>query len=315
MLFNNKEIKGIVLISILLLIFIGIIWFRNYTFTEIKIESLDKHDSLQIVLQDLKQEIKNDYQKAQNRYNSGFANNNGKNNYEDHFPEFELSEFDPNTVNFNQLRRMGVNERAVNNWLKYLSKGGKFKKPDDLKKVFGLSPKTYEVLSRYVKISQTTVSIIQPEKQSYFKKINSENQIVQKNNKMYDLNTSSPEDLTELNGIGEVLSQRIVKYRDKLGGFVNIDQLKEVYGLPVETFENIKSKVIADPKMLKKIKINLADEFVLSGFPYITKRYASQIVNYRIQHGSFRGIDDLKKIKSLDDALIQKIEPYIDYRE
>lgn len=315
MLFNNKEKKGIVLLSTLLMVFIGIIWFRNYTFTELKIESLDNHDSLQVSLQDLKHEMKNDYQKTQNNYNSGFAYNNGKNNYEDHFPAIELSEFDPNTVSFDQLRRMGVNERAVNNWIKYLSKGGKFKKPEDLKKVFGLSPKTYDVLSQFVKISQTNGSIIQPEKRSDFKKINFENQIVQKNNKIYDLNTSSPEDLTELDGIGEVLSQRIVKYRDKLGGFVNIDQLKEVYGLPAETFENIKYKVTVDPKMLKKIKINLADEFVLSGFPYISKRYASQIINYRNQHGIFRGIDDLKKIKSLDDALIQKIEPYIDYRE
>lgn len=315
MLFNNKEIKGIVLISTLLLIFIGIIWFRNYSFTEIKIKSLDHHDSLHIILQNLKQEVQNDYKKTQNKYKSGFAYNNGKNYNEDHFPAFELYDFDPNTVSFEQLRKMGVNERAVTNWLKYLNKGGKFKKAEDLKKVFGLSPKTYEVLSQYVKISQKNVSIIQAEKKYDDNKNNFENQIVQKNNKIYDLNTSSPEDLNELNGIGEVLSQRIVKYRDKLGGFVDIDQLKEVYGLPPETFENIKSKVIADPKMLKKIKINLADEYILSGFPYISKRYASQIVNYRNQHGSFHSIDDLKKIKSLDDALIQKIEPYIDYRE
>lgn len=315
MLFNNKEIKGIVLISTLLMSFISVIWFRNYTITGLKIKPLDKHDSLHIVLHNLKQEMKNEFQNTQNKLNSDITYNNENNHYENHFPTFDISDFDPNKVSFNQLRNMGVNERAINNWLKYLSKGGKFKKPEDLKKVFGLSPKTYEVLSQYVKIPQTNVAIIQTEKKSEDRNNNFETQIEQKNKKIFDLNTSSAEELTELNGIGEVLSQRIVKYRDKLGGFVNIDQLKEVYGLPPETFENIKSKIIAEPKMIKKIKINLADEYVLSGFPYISKRYASQIVNYRNQHGSFRNIDDLKKIKSLDDALIQKIEPYIDYKE
>jgi competence ComEA-like helix-hairpin-helix protein len=314
MLLNNKEIKGIVLISTFLLSFICIIWFRNYTFNEIKITSLDADDSLNIALHELKQQMYKDNEYKQGKSQNGY-NNRSINLNEDHFPTYELSDFDPNTVNFNQLRKMGINERAINNWLKYLNKGGRFKKPEDLKKVFGLSPKTYEVLRQYVKISQTNVSIIQAEKKSDDKKSTFENQNVEKNNKIYDLNTSTSEELTELKGIGEVLSLRIVKYRDKLGGFVNIDQLKEVYGLPPETFENIKSKVIADPKMLKKIKVNLADEYILSGFPYISKRYASQIVNYRNQHGYFLSIDDLKKIRSLDEALIQKIEPYLDFRE
>jgi competence ComEA-like helix-hairpin-helix protein len=122
-------------------------------------------------------------------------------------------------------------------------------------------------------------------------------------------------ELMELNGIGEKLSARIIKYRDKLGGFVRIDQLKEVYGLSGETYELIKDQIVVDGKMINKIRINLAEPQNLYSFPYIPKREAYQIFNYRRQHGNFHSIDDLRKIKSLDETFIQKLEPYLDFRE
>ena len=130
-----------------------------------------------------------------------------------------------------------------------------------------------------------------------------------------DINTCSEPELMELNGIGEKLSARIIKYRDKLGGFVRIEQLKEVYGLPPETYELIFDQIAVDSKMINKIRINLAEPNILYSFPYISKREAYQIFNYRKQHGYFRSIDDLRKIKSLDETFIQKIEPYLDFGE
>ncbi|MEZ4907726.1 MAG: helix-hairpin-helix domain-containing protein [Saprospiraceae bacterium] len=73
-----------------------------------------------------------------------------------------------------------------------------------------------------------------------------------------DINFCDEAELQKLNGIGEVLSARIIKYRNLLGGFVTIDQLKEIYGLSDETYESIKDQIVIDVKLLKRLKSTIS---------------------------------------------------------
>jgi len=127
---------------------------------------------------------------------------------------------------------------------------------------------------------------------------------------LVNLNAASSAELEALPGIGAVLSKRIIKFRDQLGGFVSVDQLKEVYGLPVETYLMIKKQVICDNKY-KKININSAMEEELDGHPYISSRLAKQMITYRQKVHPFSKVEDLKALYLMNDTLYQKLSFYI----
>ena len=125
-----------------------------------------------------------------------------------------------------------------------------------------------------------------------------------------DLNSASKEDLQQIYGIGPAFSERIIKYRDLLGGFASIDQLREVYGLKEETITEIKKtyKVGSPPSPLD---INADSVKVLARHPYISYDLGWAIVNYRKQNGNITSIKDLEKIKAIDRRLLEKLRPYL----
>ena len=115
-----------------------------------------------------------------------------------------------------------------------------------------------------------------------------------------DINQASQEDLIKIYGIGEAISLRILKFKESLGGFVSMEQMKDVWGLSPEVIENLNShfKVLAPPKV-KKVDINNASIKELSQFPYFNYQLAKQIVTFRSMNGDFKNVDDLTKIKGL----------------
>jgi competence ComEA-like helix-hairpin-helix protein len=128
----------------------------------------------------------------------------------------------------------------------------------------------------------------------------------------FDLNTADTSQLIKVYGIGSKLSQRIVTYRNKLGGFVSPEQLKEVYGLDSTVVnELLKKSYIEENFQPRLININTATEKELGDHPYIKYKLAKAITAYRFQHGAYRTIDDLKKVALIDDFKFQKIKPYL----
>ena len=130
---------------------------------------------------------------------------------------------------------------------------------------------------------------------------------------LLDLNNCDSASLDRLPGIGPVLSIRILKYRQLLGGFAIVDQLKEVYGLPVETFDLIKSRVFVDSSSVIKIKINSADSKKLSRLPYIENYEVKAILKYRELKGNITGITDLVDNKLITEEKARKILPYLNF--
>ncbi len=130
-----------------------------------------------------------------------------------------------------------------------------------------------------------------------------------------EINSSDSAALVRLPGIGPVLSIRIIKYRNLIGGFVSVDQLKEVYGLKEETFDMISSRVYADSLLIRKIKINKAEYRELIRHPYFKREEVSGILKYRELQGKITGIGDLTGNNLISTETLKKIRAYLDFDE
>ncbi|MDO6473078.1 helix-hairpin-helix domain-containing protein [Maribacter sp. 1_MG-2023] len=127
-----------------------------------------------------------------------------------------------------------------------------------------------------------------------------------------DLNTATAEDLKKISGIGEKLSARIIKFRDRLGGFLIDDQLFDVYGLEADVVERAlkQFKVITKPDIIK-INVNTATAEELSKLIYLQKHVAESIVNYRNLNGSINSLNDLVKVEEFPAERINRIALYL----
>ena len=133
--------------------------------------------------------------------------------------------------------------------------------------------------------------------------------------RVLDLNDCDSAALESLPGIGPVLSVRIIKYRNLLGGYASIDQLKEVYGLSEETIELISPRVFADSLAVRKIRVNEADFKVLARHPYFQIAEVSAILKYRELKGVITDIGVMVENKLISTETAQKIGAYLDFGE
>lgn len=128
---------------------------------------------------------------------------------------------------------------------------------------------------------------------------------------MIELNLADSLDLDQLPGIGPVLASRIVRYRDRLGGFHRTDQLLEVYGIDSARYEGLCPYVRIDSTRVHKIALNTAGYDELRRHPYIGARLANAIVQYRRQHGPYQSLSDLLQIVLIDERIFRNIVPYL----
>ena len=233
-----------------------------------------------------------------------------------------LFEFDPNELEEEGWKKLGVEERTIRTILNYRNKGGHFFEKDDLLKIYGFDTAKYEQLESYIRIAEDEKAVMNPlEKSVYQPKEKYEWKTAYPERKekpkyeprKIELNAADSAQLVTVNGIGPVLSKRIIKYRNKLGGFVNVNQMMEVYGMDSVWFETIKPSLLVDSTSVVKIPINTISQEELAMHPYFWRNISKAICNYRQQHGAFKSIDDLKQIYLLDETLLRKIEPYLSF--
>lgn len=128
-----------------------------------------------------------------------------------------------------------------------------------------------------------------------------------------DLNSCDSMMLVTLPGIGPVLSARIIKYRNLLGGYVSVNQLREVYGLPEETFNLIRPMVFADSLSVTKINVNEAEFRDLIRHPYFDRGGVNAILKFRQIHGKLSGFEEIRENKLLSGETFSKIRPYLEF--
>ncbi|REJ81180.1 MAG: hypothetical protein DWQ44_11805 [Bacteroidetes bacterium] len=209
--------------------------------------------------------------------------------------------FNPNEIDNEAWQKLGMAESKIRTLRKYLNNGGKFRIKSDLMKVYGMEESLYNKLFPFILLPDSIESV------SHIKKPEPEARI-----RILELNTSDSAALTHIKGIGPVFAGRIVKYRNRLGGFFQISQLKEVYGLSDTLFDVIKVQLEVDSNQIqKKININESGEQDLASHPYIGKKMAKLIINYRNQHQRFSGIEELRNIPLLNEENFRKLAPYL----
>jgi len=116
-------------------------------------------------------------------------------------------------------------------------------------------------------------------------------------------------------GIGASTAGRIIKYREKLGGFHSKDQLKEIFGLNPEIIGKIWDYFEFDAKVYRKIKLNQEGLEELSKHPYLSYQEAKVLLAYRKQHGNFASKEDLIKIKIFKKEWVDQLSPYLSFEQ
>jgi competence protein ComEA len=203
-----------------------------------------------------------------------------------------LFKFDPNTSSVTDWQKLGLTAKQSAIIKKYTTKGGRFRKAEDLKKIYGLTKVDYARLAPFI--------IIPEEKAT--------------TNVVVELNSADSAKLTSVEGIGPGFAKRIIYYRERLGGFVSKEQLKEVYGLDELKYKEVAGQLKVDAGRIRKININTVTFDKLRLMPYLDYKQVNAIIEYRKQHGNYTSIGDIENIAIIDDGILRKIEPYLVFK-
>ena len=205
--------------------------------------------------------------------------------------------FDPNDMSDVDWERLGLTKNQIQRMNRYKqSLGGQFISKEQFKKVYGIDSVLMDSLLKYIKIES---KIYEPKLQKPVK------------TKLIELNSADTVILKSLPGIGSILSRRIVKYRELLGGFYSAKQLAEVYGIKPEVLLKIESLFVVDTMMIQKIDINFSSMDELARHPYIDKKLAREIVDFRSKNGKINELTVLIQKKIINEEQYQKMRVYL----
>jgi len=126
-----------------------------------------------------------------------------------------------------------------------------------------------------------------------------------------ELNSADTFDLQRLRGIGPSFAKRIVKYRERLGGYREKSQLLEIFGMDPEKYNEIKDHLTVNADSIRKINLNAVTFKELISHPYFPFEVTKNIMIYRKDHKKFVGTEELLKIKNINDSIYRKIKPYL----
>ncbi|MFZ4399011.1 MAG: helix-hairpin-helix domain-containing protein [Bacteroidales bacterium] len=225
------------------------------------------------------------------------------NNSDKSFAEIKLKPFffNPNALNDEQWKLLGLSEKQTKVLMNYRLKGGKYYKKEDFKKMFCISIEEYKILEPYILIPDKNIK---------------NQQVLKFETKpkplfIVEINTADTNDLQEVKGIGASFARRIANYRDKLGGFMKKEQLLEVFGMDSTRYEQIKASFTVNTSIIQKININKASIQDLKKHPYFDYYLAKSIVIYRSKNGDYQSVSDIKKANLIYDDFYDRVSPYL----
>jgi DNA uptake protein ComE-like DNA-binding protein len=215
----------------------------------------------------------------------------------------ERFNFDPNNFPEADWKRLGLSAYQIKIIKNYESKGGTFRKKEDVKKMYCIKEDQYSSLEPYIKIPAENKPISKVEES----KIVAADPI---SKSPVELNSADSATLTTIKGIGPFYAKTILKYRNSLGGFYDKKQLMEVWKFDQEKFDGVEKYITVNASKIKRININNCETDQLK-IPYLKWNQANAIVSYRKQHGKFKTIDEIKLTDLVDDETLRKIAPYL----
>jgi competence protein ComEA len=199
-----------------------------------------------------------------------------------------LFKFDPNQMSYEELLKLGFSKASARNLINYRSKGGVFRTREDVKKIYGVDSSFYASIASFILLSKE-----------------------EREDLKIEINEADSSTFTKLKGIGPVFASRICKYRNQLGGFISIAQLKEVYQFPIETFNKIICYLTIDSTKVKKINVNFAGIDEMKKHPYCKYENARKIIDYRSTNGFIKSLELLVRDNIVDSTTFKRLCPYL----
>ncbi|MFV0390573.1 MAG: ComEA family DNA-binding protein [Paludibacteraceae bacterium] len=231
---------------------------------------------------------------------------------------YTLFAFDPNTADSATFVKLGLKPFVARNILRYRSKGGSFKSPDAFAKVYGITSEKFDEMKPYIQIAGTKNgdgTITSEAKEATTKTANPQSDETTNIPKVVELNSADTAILLDVKGIGRTYAKRVVGYGRVLGGYVSVEQLKEVYGMTDENYMRISPHLSVDPSLTTKIDVNKASIEKLKKHPYIkTFQRAKAIYEYRRKKVKLQDISQLKHLDEFTEEDWKKLEPYLEFK-
>jgi competence protein ComEA len=209
--------------------------------------------------------------------------------------------FNPNHLPEADWKKLGLTDKQIHSIKNYESKGGTFRKKEDVKKMYTIPQELYTSLEPYIEI---------PVEEKKTASKTEDRKIPIPELKVMELNSADSLQLTTIKGIGPFYARTIIQYRKALGGYHAKEQLMEVWKFDREKYDALEKYLTVDASKVKKININTCTAEELK-HPYINWKMANGIINYRIKHGNYQAIEDIKKTDLLNDETFLKIVPYL----
>lgn len=237
--------------------------------------------------------------------------------------------FNPNTFTKADARSIGLSEFVIRNVESFRAKGYTYRTKENFLETYGISEGEQAQLyafvdlpteSDYQKAKSQRKAKYEKQKRDLAERIANEKEfaIVEKAKPqpskptlIVDINTADESELQKIRGIGEVYAVEIVEFREKLGAFTSIEQVKDVPMMRDSIFQHIKSQLRLTEKPISQLNVNQADIATLKAHPYISYKVAKSIVALRKQHGAFTQVEQLKKSKVISETAFQKMKPYL----
>lgn len=228
----------------------------------------------------------------------------------------KIYSFNPNFITDYKGYTLGMSVEEIDRLHTFRAQNNFANSPEEFQIVTQISDSLLEAISPYFKFpewtqkksGQSVVGI----KRSNGKKVLRPQEGLGEDFSIHDLNTATAQELKTINGIGEKLSTRIIKFRDRLGGFLVEEQLYDVYGLEAAVAERTlkRFKLLSTPK-INKINVNEATVAELVKLVYIRYAVAQDIVAYRELNGSIDSFEELKSIEGFPSDKIDRIALYL----
>lgn len=210
--------------------------------------------------------------------------------------------FNPNYITDFKAYTLGMSVEEIDKLHRFRDSDKWINSAKDFQKVTGVSDSLLASISPYFKFPDW---VIEAEKKKSRVKVKTPISVS-------DLNKAEAEDLQKVNGIGEVLANRIVNYRNKIGGFRSELQLKDIYGLNYETREKLQRHFrVIGKENFGLININQARLLELLEVPYIKYELAREIIDYRQLYEKIESFEELSKIESFPSDKIDRIQLYL----
>ncbi|MEN9597745.1 MAG: hypothetical protein RL596_56 [Bacteroidota bacterium] len=221
--------------------------------------------------------------------------------------------FDPNVVGLDEWIQLGIPAKTAQTILNYRNKGGQFRTPTDIYKIWGMKKELADSLLPYIRIKLESPRVRNSDNSwSTAHRLPSSIHGLPSRVSRLEVNTATATEWETLPGIGKVLAARIIKFREKLGSFTSVEDIGKTYGISDTVFQTIKPFLYLAETAIKreaiptKININTSSEkdMIAAG---IASYIATAICLSRKQDGRFKSLQELKRIVFIDDVVYHQL--------